>query len=108
MEFFMQTLVKRGYKSQGWLITMQHLLMTISTVAALEVGMCWWCASYSRSEYRMGSMPIEMLATGRWFDCVFVLYAQSNSNHSVNVKVKAEGAPNVNANASVVGFVAAR
>ena len=37
MEFFLQTLVKRGYATQRWLMVMQHLLMSISTVTALQV-----------------------------------------------------------------------
>lgn len=38
MEFFLQTLVKRGYASQAWLLAMQQLLMLLSTAAALQVG----------------------------------------------------------------------
>jgi hypothetical protein len=37
MEFFLQTLVKRGYESQMWMLCMQQLLMLLSTVAALQV-----------------------------------------------------------------------
>ena len=37
MEFFMQTLVKRQYMSQRWMLALQQLLMTISTVYALQV-----------------------------------------------------------------------
>ena len=37
MEFFMQTLVKRGYMSQSWMLGLQQLLMLVSTFAALRV-----------------------------------------------------------------------
>jgi len=37
MEFFMQTLVKRGYMSQHWMMALQQCLMLVSTYAALEV-----------------------------------------------------------------------
>ena len=36
-EFFMQTLVKRGYMSQRWMLALQQLLMAISTIFALQV-----------------------------------------------------------------------
>lgn len=36
-EFFMQTLVKRGFMSQAWMLALQQLLMSVSTVAALRV-----------------------------------------------------------------------
>ena len=36
-EFFMQTLVKRAYISQRWMLVLQQLLMFASTVAALRV-----------------------------------------------------------------------
>ena len=36
-EFFMQTLVKRAYISQRWMLILQQLLMFASTVAALRV-----------------------------------------------------------------------
>ena len=36
-EFFMQTLVKRRYMSQNWMLALQQLLMSVSTVAALRV-----------------------------------------------------------------------
>ena len=32
-EFFMQTLVKRRYMSQNWMLALQQLLMSVSTVA---------------------------------------------------------------------------
>ena len=37
MEFYMQTLVKRGYLSQSSMLAMQQTLMLVSTTAALEV-----------------------------------------------------------------------
>lgn len=37
MEFFMQTLVKKGYMSQEFMILLQHILMLASTIAALAV-----------------------------------------------------------------------
>eukprot|EP00750_Incisomonas_marina_P033004 INCI9517.3.p1 GENE.INCI9517.3~~INCI9517.3.p1 ORF type:complete len:331 (-),score=33.88 INCI9517.3:810-1802(-) len=37
MEFFLQTLVKRGYATQAWLLVMQKLLMLVSTVAAVQL-----------------------------------------------------------------------
>ena len=37
MEFFMQTLVKRHYMSQGWMLLLQQCLMLVSTLAALSV-----------------------------------------------------------------------
>jgi len=37
MEFFMQTLVKRQYMSQSWMLALQQLLMAVSTLAALRV-----------------------------------------------------------------------
>ena len=36
-EFFMQTLVKRQYMSQTWMLVLQNVLMLVSTVAALQV-----------------------------------------------------------------------
>ena len=36
-EFFMQTLVKRQYMSQAWMLTLQQLLMAVSTLFALQV-----------------------------------------------------------------------
>ena len=37
LEFFLQTLVKKGYMSQAMMIGMQQLLMAVSTFAALHV-----------------------------------------------------------------------
>ena len=36
-EFFMQTLVKRQYLSQEWMLALQQILMSVSTVFALQV-----------------------------------------------------------------------
>ena len=37
MEFFMQTLVKRQFMTQGWMLLLQQLLMLVSTAAAVQV-----------------------------------------------------------------------
>ena len=37
LEFFMQTLVKRRYMAQWWMLLLQQTLMLVSTVAALQV-----------------------------------------------------------------------
>eukprot|EP00756_Hemistasia_phaeocysticola_P050867 Hpha_TRINITY_DN26051_c0_g1::TRINITY_DN26051_c0_g1_i1::g.115338::m.115338 len=36
-EFYMQSLVKKQYMSQQWMLILQHLLMAVSTVAAVQV-----------------------------------------------------------------------
>lgn len=36
-EFFMQTLVKRRYLSQQWMLALQHVLMAVSTVYAVQI-----------------------------------------------------------------------
>ena len=36
-EFFMQTLVKRQFMSQGWMLLLQQVLMLVSTAAAVQV-----------------------------------------------------------------------
>lgn len=36
-EFFMQTLVKRKYMSQRWMLLLQQMLMLVSTAAAVQV-----------------------------------------------------------------------
>ena len=36
-EFFMQTLVKRKYMSQAWMLALQQILMSVSTVFAIQV-----------------------------------------------------------------------
>jgi hypothetical protein len=58
MEFFLQTLVKKGYMSQSTLIFLQLLLMSVSSVVAVEILMKY-------CDLRLGFLSLVLNFTNR-------------------------------------------
>ena len=60
MEFFLQTLVKKGYLTQHWMLRMQQLLMAVSSIAAGIV-----LVRHVRPEAAVASLALSMVRRKR-------------------------------------------
>lgn len=58
MEFFLQTLVKKGYMSQRTLVFLQLLLMSVSSIVAVEI-LVRYC------DFRLGLLSLVLNFTNR-------------------------------------------
>lgn len=80
-EFFLQTLVKKGYLHQGVMIGMQQLLMAVSTYAALRA------LDHVRASIAMLSLFLNLCRRGNDVTncaalCLLALLSEFMSDHS--------------------------